>query len=251
MVALKSPQEIELLAEAGALLGTVLDELVAMAKVGVTGNELDAYAKKRMQDAGAVPVFLGYGKPPYPAAICVSMNDQVVHGIPSDAPFREGDIVSIDAGLSLHGLIADSARTVGIGSVSAHHKKLMEVTKQALDLGIAQARIGNRTGDIGYAVQSFVESNGFEVVRDLVGHGVGYSMHEDPQVPNFGTKGAGTLLQEGMVIAIEPMVTIDSPDVVTARDNWSIIATSGKAAAHEEHTIAITKDGPRILTTAV
>ncbi|MDA1169514.1 MAG: type I methionyl aminopeptidase [bacterium] len=248
MVAVKSPQEIELLAEAGALLGSILDVLVKKATAGITGKALDALAQDMMQDAGGVPVFLGYGKPPYPAAICVSVNNQVVHGIPNDAPFREGDIVSIDAGLSLHDMIVDSARTVGIGSVSAQHSKLIKVTKQALDLGIAQARIGNRTGDIGYAVQSYVESNGFEVVRDLVGHGVGYSLHEDPQVPNFGSKGAGTALVEGMVIAIEPMVTIDSPDVATSSDNWSIIATSGKVAAHEEHTIAITKDGPRILT---
>lgn len=248
MVAVKSPQEIEILAQAGALLGNILDVLVEKSTVGVTGKALNAIAADMMKEAGAVPVFLGYGNPPFPAAICVSVNSQVVHGIPTDVPFQDGDVVSIDAGLSLHGLIVDSARTVGIGTVSDEYKKLMQTTKQALILGIAEAVVGNTTGDIGYAVQSYVESNGFEVVRDLVGHGVGYSLHEDPQVPNFGKKGSGAKLVEGMVIAIEPMVTIDSPRVETALDNWSIIATSGKAAAHEEHTIAITKDGPRILT---
>lgn len=248
MVSLKSPQEITLLAEAGALLGDILDALSEKTSVGVTGKELNDLAQHMMQEKGVVPVFLGYGKPPYPAAICVSLNEQVVHGIPNDTPFQEGDIVSIDAGLSLQGLIVDSARTVGVGTVSLEHQHLMKVTKEALALGIAQAKIGNRTGDIGYAVQSYVEGEGFEVVRALVGHGVGYELHEDPQVPNFGTKGAGTLLQDGMVIAIEPMVTQGSYEVETSPDEWSIVAVSGKAAAHEEHTLAITPEGPRILT---
>jgi len=248
MVSLKTSQEIELLAEAGALLGAILDVLTKKAAVGVTGTELNTVAHDMMQQAGAIPVFLGYGKPPYPAAICVSVNDQVVHGIPNDIPFQDGDIVSIDAGLSLHGLIVDSARTVGVGHLTPIQKKLMNVTKQALAIGIEQAQVGNRTGDIGYAVQSYVEKEGFEVVRALVGHGVGHELHEEPQVPNFGSKGAGTLLTEGMVLAIEPMVTQGSPHVTTSPDKWSIIAVSGKASAHEEHTIAITKQGPRILT---
>ena len=248
MVSLKTPQEIELLAEAGALLSALLDELVALVAVGVTGKQLDDHARVFMHTAGATPAFLGYGKPPYPAAICVSVNDQVVHGIPTSEPFRDGDVVSIDGGLFLHDLIVDAARTVAVGSVSAEHKKLLEITKIALQKGIEQAHVGKRTGDIGYAVQSYVESQGFEVVRDLVGHGVGHGLHEDPQVPNFGTKGAGVLLEEGLVIAIEPMVTIGSPQVATSSDKWSIVAVSGKAAAHEEDTIAITKDGPRILT---
>jgi methionyl aminopeptidase len=248
MVSLKSPQEIELLAEAGALLGSILTTLSEKVAVGVTGKELDTLAQEMIQEAGALPVFLGYGNPPYPAAICVSLNEQVVHGIPNDTPFQEGDIVSIDGGLSLHGLIVDSARTVGVGKVSSENLSLMKVTKRALEIGIEEARIGKRTGDIGYAVQSYVESNGFHVVRALVGHGVGYELHEEPQVPNFGSRGAGTLLTEGMVIAIEPMVTIGSPDVETSPDEWSIVAVSGKAAAHEEHTLAITTEGPRILT---
>lgn len=248
MVSLKSEQEIELLTEAGKLLGTILDTLVEKSGIGVTGKELDDIARQMMNEASATPVFLGYGNPPYPAAICVSVNDQVVHGIPNDTPFQDGDIVSIDGGLSLHGLIVDSARTVGVGNVSLENKRLITVTKKALALGIEQAVIGNRTGDIGYAVQSYVEREGFEVVRALVGHGVGYELHEEPQVPNFGTKGAGTLLQEGMVIAIEPMVTIDTHEVETSSDQWSIVAVSGKSAAHEEHTIVITKNGPIVLT---
>lgn len=248
MVSPKSPQEIELLREAGTLLGSILTTLAEKVAVGVTGKELDTLARDMMQEAGATPVFLGYGNPPYPAAICVSVNDQVVHGIPNDTPFQEGDIVSIDGGLSLNNLIVDSARTVGVGNVSSQNASLMKVTKRALEIGIAEARIGKRTGDIGYAVQSYVESNGFHVVRALVGHGVGYELHEEPQVPNFGSRGAGALLTENMVIAIEPMVTIDSPDVATSPDEWSIVAVSGKPAAHEEHTIAITKEGPRILT---
>jgi methionyl aminopeptidase len=248
MVALKTPQEIKLLAEAGALLSALLDELTSLVAVGITGKQLDDRAREILAHAGATPAFLGYGNPPYPAAICVSVNEQVVHGIPTSVPFKDGDVVSIDAGLFLHDLIVDSARTVGVGRISAEHAKLIDVTKIALQKGIDQAQVGKRTGDIGYAVQSYVEGNGFEVVRDLVGHGVGYALHEDPQVPNFGTPGAGTLLEEGMVIAIEPMVTIQSSRVHTSPDKWSIVASSGKAASHEEHTIAITKNGPRILT---
>lgn len=251
MALIKSPEEIAHLQQGGALLGSILDELTSRVAVGVTGKELDAIAEKMMRDAGAMPAFLGYGEPAFPATICVSINEQVVHGIPSSALFTEGDIVSIDAGLSLHGMIVDSARTVGVGTVSPEYQRLMDVAKKALQIGIEQAVIGNTTGDIGYAVQSYVEGEGFEVVRKLVGHGVGHELHEDPQVPNFGAPGTGTLLKEGMVIAIEPMVTIGDADVVTAPDNWSIIAVSGKPAAHEEHTIAITKDGPRILTQAV
>lgn len=251
MVSIKTPEEIAHLQQGGALLGSILDELTSRATVGVTGKELDAIAEKMMRDAGATPAFLGYGEPAFPATLCVSVNEQVVHGIPSNALFTEGDIVSIDAGLSLHGMIVDSARTVGIGKVSPEYQRLMDVTKKALQLGIEQAVIGNTTGDIGHAVQSYVEGEGFEVVRKLVGHGVGHELHEDPQVPNFGAPGTGTPLQEGMVIAIEPMVTIGDADVVTAPDNWSIIAVSGKPAAHEEHTIVITKEGPRILTKAV
>lgn len=248
MSLIKTPQEIEILTKAGALLGKILDELVRAAAIGVTGNDLDIIARRMMEDAGAIPVFLGYGNPPFPAVICVSVNEQVVHGIPSDVPFRSGDVVSIDAGISLDGMIVDSARTVGIGMLSKEHETLIRVTKHALELGIAQAVPGNTTGDIGHAVQEYVEGEGLEVVRALVGHGVGHKLHEEPQVPNFGRAGSGTPLQAGMVIAIEPMVTAENYDVETAEDGWSIVTAIGKYAAHEEHTIVIEETGPRILT---
>ncbi len=248
MSLIKTPQEIETLAKAGALLGKILDTLALEAAVGVTGNDLNIIARRMMQDFGVSPVFLGYGNPPFPAAICVSVNNQVVHGIPTDIPFADGDVVSIDAGLSLEGMIVDSARTVGIGTLSSDHENLVRVTKRALDLGIAQALPGNTTGDIGHAVQEYAESEGFQVVRALVGHGVGHKLHEEPQVPNFGRAGSGTSLQAGMVIAIEPMVTSESYDVETSEDGWSIVTASGRYAAHEEHTVVITQEGPRILT---
>lgn len=248
MIRKKNQTEIERLATAGHLLGLILDTLISKASIGTTGNALNAIAEQMIVDAGAAPVFKGYGEPPFPASICISVNEQVVHGIPNDVPFKDGDIVSIDAGLSLNGWIVDSARTVGIGIIAAEYQRLMNITVDALQAGVAQARIGNTTGDIGHAVQSFVENEGFEVVRKLVGHGVGFELHEEPQVPNFGIAGSGVKLEEGMVIAIEPMVTIGSPNVVTSNDGWSIVAVSGKPAAHEEHTVAITKDGPQILT---
>lgn len=248
MIRKKTQREIERLRAAGHLLATILQTLTTKAVMGATGNTLNTIAQQMILDAGAQPVFKGYGEPPFPAAICVSVNQQVVHGIPNDIPFQDGDIVSIDAGLSLDDMIVDSATTVGIGTIAPEHQHLMKVTSQALDLGIAQARIGNTTGDIGHAVQSFVEGEGFEVVRKLVGHGVGYELHEEPQVPNFGSAGSGVKLEDGMVIAIEPMVTIDNSDVRIADDGWSIVAVSGKPAAHAEHTVAITKGGSQILT---
>ncbi|MEO6077754.1 MAG: type I methionyl aminopeptidase, partial [Candidatus Andersenbacteria bacterium] len=216
MISKKSPEDIEKLAKAGALLGSLLDELVARAVVGATGKDLDAFAQKYIADNNATPAFLNYGEPPFPGAICVSVNAEIVHGIPRDTPFQQGDIVGIDAGLWLDGVVVDSARSVGVGIVSEENNNLLQVTKKALEIGIEQAVIGNTTGDIGHAIQQYVEGNNLEVVRALVGHGVGYDLHEDPQVPNFGKAGSGTKLEEGLVIAIEPMVTFVSPDVITA-----------------------------------
>lgn len=246
MVKLKTPEEIEKLAEGGKLLHYVLTELEALAKPGATGKQLDEHARKLIAELGARPAFLGYKG--FPATACVSVNDAVVHGLPTDKPFQEGDLVGIDVGLIYHGLYTDSARTVGVGKITPESRRLLDVTKEALRLGIAAAQVGSTTGDIGAAVQTYVEGNGFGVVRQLVGHGVGHAVHEAPSVPNFGTLGAGHTLQEGLVIAIEPMVTMGDPGVETAEDKWTVVTRAGSPAAHFEHTVAVTADGPRILT---
>lgn len=251
MIALKSKEDIQKLAEGGAILGRILKELVEMAQPGVTGQELDAKARQLIAAAGTKPAFLGYGPPdhpPFPAALCVSINSAVVHGIPTDAPLSSGDVVGLDLGLVYKGMFLDAARTVAIGPVSAEAGRLMAVTKEALRQGIAAARVGNTLGDIGQAVQSYVEGQGFGVVRALVGHGVGYDVHEDPPVPNWGRAGKGLKIQAGLVIAIEPMVTIGDPAVAAGQDDWTIVTASGNLAAHEEHTVAVTAAGPQILT---
>jgi methionyl aminopeptidase len=232
-------------------LGTILNDLVDRATPGMTGKELDIRARELITQAGAVPAFLNYapkGQSPFPAALCVSVNDGLVHGLPNDIPFAEGDVVGLDLGLVLKGMYVDSARTVAIGTVSDEVKRLMSVTKQALERGIAAAQVGNTTGDIGHAVQEFLEAAGFGVVRQLVGHGVGHAVHEEPQVPNFGRPHSGTKLPSGLVIAIEPMVTIGDPAVTTGKDGWTVVTADGSLSAHEEHTVAVTENGPRILT---
>lgn len=251
MTTRKTDREIELLAEGGAILARALAHLAQETKLGVTGKQLDRMAREMLLAEGTTPSFLGYatgGHPPFPAALCVSVNEAVVHGLPSDTPFKEGDVVKLDLGLVYKGMYLDSAHTVMVGEVTDKARELLDVTKKALELGIAAAQAGHTTGHIGQAIQEYVESHGFGVVRQLVGHGVGYAVHEEPSVPNFGKAGKGVALEAGMVIAIEPMVTIGNPAVVTAEDGWSVITASGKLAAHEEHTVAITKDGPRILT---
>lgn len=251
MIRIKTPAEIELLATGGKILGDILAELVARAAVGMTGRQLDQLAQQMIAQAGTTPSFLGYaskGHPPFPAALCVSINDAVVHGLPNDIPLKEGNVVGLDLGLIYEGLYLDAARSVAVGKVSDEAGRLLQVTRESLVVGIAQARIGNTTGDIGSTIQQYVESRGLAVVRQLVGHGVGYAVHEEPPVPNFGKPGKGPKLVEGLVIAIEPMVTSGDPTVITAADDWTVITQNGALAAHEEHTVAITKDGPRILT---
>lgn len=251
MIRTKKPEEIELLAEGGALLSDILDELEERVVVGAKGVEIDGYARKRMGDGGVIPSFLGYrgkGHRPYPAAVCISVNDTVVHGIPNDVPFQDGDVVGIDAGCIYKRLYVDSARTVVVGAANKEIMRLVDVTRVSLQKGIDAAHVGHTTGHIGEAIQRYVEKHGFQVVRQLVGHGVGYDVHEPPQVPNFGTAGGGEALVEGLVIAIEPMVTIGDPTVVTAPDGWSVKTRSGMPSAHVEHTIAITAAGPRVLT---
>jgi methionyl aminopeptidase len=246
MIVTKSPAEIDAMAASGALLVRVHELVTSMIRPGITGKELDAAAEALIRSEGAVPSFKGYSG--YPATLCISPNQMVVHGIPDARPFVEGDLVSIDCGVTLDGWVSDAAITHEVGEVSAEARHLAEKTLESLFAAIPQCVPGNRIGDIGAAVQSVVEAAGLSVVRSLVGHGVGRSMHEDPQVPNYGRPGRGARLTAGMVLAIEPMVTIGGPDVVVADDDWAINTVDGSLAAHQEFTIAITEDGPRVLT---
>lgn len=247
-VVLKTPGEIDAMASAGALLARCHDLLADAVRVGVTTGELDAIAEDFIRANGAVPTFKGYHG--FPASICPSINEEVVHGIPGARALRDGDICSIDVGLTLDGWVADSARTHLVGQVGEEGRRLVAATERALAAGIAQAYPGNRVGDIGHAIQAEVEAEGFAVVRSLVGHGVGRSMHEEPQVPNFGRPGTGLVLEAGTVIAIEPMVNAGTPDVVMGDDGWTISSADDSLSAHAEHTVAVTESGPRILTRA-
>ena len=242
----KTPGELEAMAASGELLAACLDLLSAEAGPGVTTIHLDGVAEEFIRGGGGVPAFKGYHG--FPGSICTSVNEQVVHAIPGPYALRSGDILSIDAGVVLDGWVSDSARTLPIGQITAEAARLISVTDAALHRGIAAARLGNRVGDIGHAVQTEVEAAGFSVVQSLVGHGVGRSMHEEPQVPNFGRPGTGAPLTEGVVIAIEPMVNAGGHEVVMATDGWTISSRDGSLSAHSEHTVAITAAGPRILT---
>ena len=233
--------------EAGRLVGEVLTELAAQVAPGVSTGDLDALAERRIREAGAMPAFKGYHG--YPAAICASINDEVIHGIPSGRRLlQEGDIISIDVGVSLDGYFGDSAVTLPVGQVSEEAATLLRVTEESLYKAIEAARPGNRVSDIGHAVQRHVEAFGFSVVREFVGHGIGEKMHEEPQVPNYGEPGRGPRLAEGMVLAIEPMVNAGKPAVKVLGDGWTAVTKDGSLAAHFEHTVAVTADGPRILT---
>jgi len=246
MITIKSPREIELMRKSGKITAQTLARLIEAAKPGISTRDLDRIAEESIRSMGGIPTFKGYNG--YPASICTSVNDQVVHGIPSEAMLREGDLLSIDIGTTLEGYVSDSAVTVALGNVSANAKRLLRVTQECLMLGIAEMRVGRRLGDIGAAVQKHAESNGFGVVRDLVGHGIGTKMHEEPQVPNYGKAGAGIELRAGLVLAIEPMITEGTWRVRTLNDGWTVVTEDGKLAAHFEHTIAVTEEGPRILT---
>ena len=248
MIIRKSLPEIEGIARAGALVAETIALVGEQIQAGVTTDELDRIGEEFIRDHGGVPTSKGYRG--FPAALCISPNSMVVHGIPGAYEVREGDVISVDIGITLDGLIADSACTFGVGEIDAEARRLLEVCEEARDAGIAQARPGNHIGDISHAVQTVVEGAGFSVVRALVGHGVGRSYHEDPQVPNFGEPGRGPLLQPGMTIAIEPMITAGGADVYLHEDEWSISTADGSLAAHFEHTVAILENGPRILTTA-
>ena len=246
MIVCKSPEEVAKMRAANALVAGVLGELREAVKPGVTAQELDAVAEMRVREAGAIPAFKGYHG--YPATLCVSINDAVVHGIPSPRKLVEGDIVSLDMGVVLDGYYGDSALTVGVGTISDAAAELLDVTRDALHLAIDCARVGRRVSDLGYAVQTHVESRGFSVVREFVGHGIGTQLHEEPQIPNYGKPGRGPYLKEGMVLAIEPMVNAGRAAVRVLDDGWTAVTVDGSLSAHFEHSVAVSKDGPVILS---
>jgi methionyl aminopeptidase len=247
MIVCRSAAELERMREAGRLVAEVITELSAQVAPGVNTADLDALAEKRITHAGAAPAFKGYHG--YPASICASINDEVIHGIPSGRRvLREGDIISLDVGASLGGYFGDSAVTLAVGQVSEEAATLLRVTEEALYKAIERARPGNRVSDIGHAVQHHVEAYGFSVVREFVGHGIGQRMHEEPQVPNYGEPGRGPRLTEGMVLAIEPMVNAGKPAVKVLGDGWTAVTRDGSLSAHFEHTVAVTAGEPWILT---
>ena len=244
----KSARELEQMAAAGEVVARTHELMREHVRPGVTTAELDRIAEEFIRSVGGVPTFKGYRG--YPAALCISRNDMVVHGIPGGDALADGDVVAIDVGVTLGGFVADSAWSYAVGEISEEAQRLLEACEASLMAGIEQARVGNRIGDISHAVQTVVEEAGFAVVRSLVGHGVGRDMHEEPQIPNFGEPGRGPLLAEGMTLAIEPMITAGHPDVVLLEDRWSIVTEDGSLSAHFEHTVAVTEHGPRILTRA-
>lgn len=246
MINLKSPREIEKIRRSGEITSATLALLIQTAKPGMTTRELDEIAERSIRERGGTPTFMGYHG--YPATICASVNDEVVHGIPGDRVLQEGDLLSIDIGTTLDGYVSDSAVTIAIGEISGEARRLMRVTQECLMLGIAQMQVGHHLSDIGHAVQRHAEAHGYGVVRDLVGHGVGTKMHEEPQVPNYGEPGKGLVLKTGLVLAIEPMINAGTHRVRTLQDGWTVVTADGKLSAHFEHTIAVTDDGPRILT---
>ncbi|HET7698210.1 MAG TPA: type I methionyl aminopeptidase [Vicinamibacterales bacterium] len=246
MIVCKSPAEIAKMRVASQLVAQVLEELAAMVAPGVSTADLDAAAEAKVRAAGAEPAFKGYRG--YPATLCASVNEQVIHGIPSKHLLKSGDIVSLDMGVKLNGYYGDSAVTVPVGSVGEDVSRLLRVTQEALDRGIAQVKVGGRISDIGHAIQKHVEAHGFSVVREFVGHGIGASLHEEPQIANYGEPGRGPRLAEGMTLAIEPMVNMGRPGVKVLSDGWTAVTKDGSLSAHFEHTVAVTKDGPLVLT---
>lgn len=247
MIHYKSKEEIEIIKESADILGRAHGEIAKLIKPGINTNKLDKLAEEFIKDNGGVPSFKNYNGFPY--TLCVSPNEQVVHGFPSDEDLKDGDVLSIDCGVFYKGFHSDSAYTYAVGNVTDDVKQLLQVTKESLYKGIEKAVVGNRTGDIGFAIQDFVEGYGYTVVRELVGHGVGESLHESPEVPNYGKRGQGAKLKEGMVIAIEPMINLGKRNIVQENDGWTIRTKDRAASAHFEHTVAVTKEGVEVLTT--
>ena len=247
MATLKTRDQIELMRESALVVSRTLGEVAKLIKPGVTPLELDKVAEEYIRSQGAVPGFLGYGG--FPNSLCTSVNEQVVHGIPSDTPLKEGDIISVDCGAIKNGYYGDHAYTFAIGEVSDEIKQLLKVTEESLYLGIEQIRSGNRLGDVGFAVQNHAEKHGYGVVRELVGHGLGTQMHEDPELPNYGRRGHGKKMKDGLVLAIEPMINLGTEKVAQLDDGWTIVTQDGKASAHFEHDVAIVGGKPEILST--
>ena len=246
MIVCKSPREIERMRHANVLVADVLAQLTEMVQPGVTTADLDAAAERLVRAAGAEPAFKGYRG--YPATLCASINDEVVHGIPANRALAAGDIISLDMGVKLDGFYGDSAVTVPVGPITPEVQRLLTVRREALYQGIEQVRLGHRVSDIGHAIQAHVEAAGFSVVREFVGHGIGAQLHEAPQIANYGEPGRGERLAEGMVLAIEPMVNMGRAAVKVLRDGWTAVTRDGSWSAHFEHTVAVTKDGPLVLT---
>ncbi|HEX4887685.1 MAG TPA: type I methionyl aminopeptidase [Luteibaculaceae bacterium] len=247
MIILKTKEEIELMRLSAQVVSKTLGVVAGLIRPGITPKELDRRAEECIRDLGAVPAFKGYNG--YPFTLCTSVNEQVVHGMPTDRPLQSGDIISVDCGAILNDFYGDHAYTFCVGEVDPQVRQLVEVTKESLYLGIEQMRDGNRTGDIGYAIQAYTEGYGYGVVRELVGHGLGRRLHEKPEVPNYGKKGKGVLLKEGLVLAVEPMINMGTRNVRQLSDGWTIVTGDGKPSAHFEHDIAIVNGQPEILST--
>jgi methionyl aminopeptidase len=248
-ITIKSAQELKTMRAAGRINAEALATARAIIRPGVTTADLNAAAEEVLNKYGVYSPFKNYPGPyPYPASTCISINEELVHGIPGKRKLKEGDIVSMDCGTVFEGYVGDSAFTAGVGEISAQARKLLDVTEQALKTGIAKLRAGNYTGDVGHAIQTFVEKNGLQVVREYTGHGVGRAMHEGPQVPNYGTPGQGYLLRAGMTIALEPMVLVGTYQTKVMPDEWTVCSRDGSLTAHFEHSVAITENGPMILT---
>jgi methionyl aminopeptidase len=248
VITIKSDAEVKIMREAGRVVGEVLLMLAEAAKPGVVVKDLDRLVRKEYARRGVIATFLGYGSPPYPATVCVSINDDLVHGIPGDRVIQEGDIVSIDLGATYKGFVGDSALTVGVGTITPEAQRLIDVTKESLWRGIRAARAGERLGVISNAIGTYIESEGYGVVRQYVGHGVGRKMHEEPNVPNYGPPDRGPILKKGMVLALEPMVTVGDYQTKVREDNWTVATVDGSLCAHFEHTIAITDGEAEVLT---
>jgi methionyl aminopeptidase len=246
MIILKSQEEIEKIAESCRIVADTIEAIRFMVTPGLTTRDVESFADTHIRELGGVPAFKGYRG--YPASICTSVNDEVIHGIPSKRFLQEGDILSIDLGVYKDGFYGDGAVTIPVGKIVPALERLLRVTEESLYIGIMNAIVGNRVSDISYAIQRHVESNGFSVVKAFVGHGIGRELHEDPQIPNFGSPGRGPRLREGMTLAIEPMVNLGSHEVVVLNDGWTAVTSDGKPSAHFEHTVLVTPDEPRILT---